>query len=87
MLGRFAVEVTYETSPITMQVQFNMVGKNGTANETGTTFTGASTASYKVSQFFTFATGSILFPPSGFSRLRPNTQLATRASRWRRVGC
>jgi len=55
MVGRFAVEVTTETAPITMQVQFNMVGKNGSANETGTIFTGASTASYKVSQFFSFS--------------------------------
>ena len=54
MIGRFAIEVTTEASPITMQVQFNMVGKNGTGNETGTTFTGATTASYKVSQFFSF---------------------------------
>ncbi|MFM7807196.1 MAG: hypothetical protein ACKPEA_04600 [Planctomycetota bacterium] len=54
MVGRFAVDVTSEASPITMQVQFNMVGRNGTANETGTIFTGASTASYKVSQFFQF---------------------------------
>jgi hypothetical protein len=38
-----------------MNAQFNMVGKNGTAAETGTTFTGATTASYKVSQFFAFA--------------------------------
>jgi hypothetical protein len=37
-----------------MNAQFNMVGKNGTAAETGTTFTGASTASYKVSNFFAF---------------------------------
>jgi hypothetical protein len=31
-----------------------MVGKNGTGPESGTTFTGAITASYKVSQFFAF---------------------------------
>jgi hypothetical protein len=44
---------------ITMQAQFNMVGKNGsgTNNETGTTFSGAvsSTAAYKVSNHFAFA--------------------------------
>jgi hypothetical protein len=59
MVGRFAIDVT-DLSPAsipTMQVQFNMVGKNGatiTGNENGTTFTGASTASYKVNQFFSF---------------------------------
>jgi len=57
MIGRFAIDVTGKSASdvITMNAQFNMVGKNGTAAETGTTFTGASTASYKVSQFFAFA--------------------------------
>jgi hypothetical protein len=61
MVGRFAIEVTGKsaTEVITMQAQFNMVGKNGsgTNNETGTTFSGAvsSTAAYKVSNHFTFA--------------------------------
>jgi hypothetical protein len=61
MIGRFAIDVTQSdpntplTEVITMNAQFNMVGKNGTGNEAGTTFTGATTASYKVSQFFTFA--------------------------------
>ena len=61
MIGRFAIDVTQSdpntplTERITMNAQFNMVGKNGTGNETGTTFTGGSTATYKVSQFFTFA--------------------------------
>ena len=31
-----------------------MVGKHGTAAEAGTTFTGAVTAAYKVSNFFAF---------------------------------
>ena len=71
MVGRFAIEVTgkSDTEVITMQAQFNMVGKNGsgTNNETGTTFSGAltSTAAYKVSNHFTFAvptpaTGALL---------------------------
>jgi hypothetical protein len=57
MMGRFAIEVTGKDASerITMNAQFNMVGKNGTAAETGTTFTGATTASYKVSNFFAFA--------------------------------
>jgi hypothetical protein len=57
MMGRFAIDVTGKTAAerITMNAQFNMVGKNGTAAETGTTFTGATTASYKVSNFFAFA--------------------------------
>ena len=57
MIGRFAIDVTGKSASevITMNAQFNMVGKNGTAAETGTTFTGASTASYKVSNFFAFA--------------------------------
>jgi hypothetical protein len=61
MVGRFAIEVTgkSDTEVITMQAQFNIVGKNGsgTNNETGTTFSGAvsSTAAYKVSNHFTFA--------------------------------
>jgi hypothetical protein len=46
---------------ITMQAQFNMVGKNGsgTNNETGTTFSGALTTGtnpqYKISNHFAFA--------------------------------
>jgi len=57
MIGRFAIDVTGKSASevITMNAQFNMVGKNGSGNETGTTFTGASTASYKVSNFFNFA--------------------------------
>ena len=63
MVGRFAIEVTgkSDTEVITMQAQFNMVGKNGsgTNNETGTTFSGALTTGtnpqYKVSNHFTFA--------------------------------
>lgn len=63
MVGRFAIEVTGKsaTEVITMQAQFNMVGKNGsgTNNETGTTFSGALTTGtnpqYKVSNHFTFA--------------------------------
>ena len=57
MIGRFAIDVTGKsaTEVITMNAQFNMVGKNGTGNEVGTTFTGASTAAYKVSNFFNFA--------------------------------
>jgi hypothetical protein len=61
MIGRFAIEVTGKSSSevITMQAQFNMVGKNGsgTNNETGTTFSGAisSAAAYKVSNHFAFA--------------------------------
>jgi hypothetical protein len=58
MIGRFAIDVTGKSASevITMQAQFNMVGKNGTSNEAGTTFTGAtaSAAAYKVSQFFQF---------------------------------
>jgi hypothetical protein len=57
MIGRFAIDVTGKSASerITMNAQFNMVGKNGTGAESGTTFTGATTASYKVSQFFAFA--------------------------------
>jgi hypothetical protein len=63
MVGRFAIEVTgkSDTEVITMQAQFNMVGKNGsgTNNETGNTFSGALTTGtnpqYKVSNHFTFA--------------------------------
>ena len=63
MVGRFAIEVTgkSDTEVITMQAQFNMVGKNGsgTNNETGTTFSGALTTGtnpqYKVSNHFAFA--------------------------------
>ena len=56
MIGRFAIDVTGKDAAerITMNAQFNMVGKNGTAAETGTTFTGAITAAYKVSNFFAF---------------------------------
>ncbi len=56
MIGRFAIDVTGKTDAerITMNAQFNMVGKNGTAAEAGTTFTGATTAAYKVSNFFAF---------------------------------
>jgi hypothetical protein len=64
MVGRFAIDVTDRgggpITPITMQVQFNLVGKNGsgTNNETGTTFSGALTTGtnpqYKVSNHFTF---------------------------------
>jgi hypothetical protein len=57
MIGRFAIDVTGKSASerITMNAQFNMVGKNGTGAESGTTFTGATTAAYKVSQFFAFA--------------------------------
>ena len=56
MVGRFAIDVTGKSASevITMNAQFNMVGKNGTAAEAGTTFTGAVTATYKVSNFFAF---------------------------------
>jgi hypothetical protein len=56
MVGRFAIDVTGKSAAevITMNAQFNMVGKNGTAAEAGTTFTGAVTAAYKVSNFFAF---------------------------------
>ena len=68
MVGRFAIDVTgmNPASIPTMQVQFNMVGKNGaniTGNENGTTFTGATTATYKVSQFFSFS-APVIAPPS-----------------------
>jgi hypothetical protein len=64
MVGRFAIEVTgkSDTEVITMQAQFNMVGKHGaTGNEStgATTFSGALTSGtnpqYKVSNHFTFA--------------------------------
>jgi hypothetical protein len=57
MLGRFAIETTgkSDSEVITMQAQFNMVGKNGANAEGGSTFSGAITADYKVSQFFAFA--------------------------------
>jgi len=57
MVGRFAIDVTGKDASerITMNAQFNMVGKNGTAAEVGTTFSGATWAPYKVSQFFAFA--------------------------------
>jgi hypothetical protein len=71
MVGRFAIDVTDRGGgPITMQVQFNMVGKNGsgTNNETGTTFSGASSTGtnpqYKVSNHFTFITNYAPPPPS-----------------------
>jgi len=56
MIGRFAIDVTGKTAAevITMNAQFNMVGKNGSSSEVGTTFTGATTAAYKVSNFFAF---------------------------------
>jgi hypothetical protein len=56
MIGRFAIDVTGKSAAerITINAQFNMVGKNGTAAETGTTFTGATTATYKASNFFAF---------------------------------
>jgi len=72
MVGRFAIDVTDRAgSTITMQAQFNIVGKNGsgTNNETGTTFSGALTTGtnpqYKVSNHFTFATGVIPTPGAG----------------------
>jgi len=55
MIGRFAIDVSSDASATSMQVQFNIVGKNGTSAEVGTTFTGAITSTYKVSQFFSFA--------------------------------
>ena len=57
MIGRFTIDVTgkSDTEIITMNAQFNIVGKNGTGNEAGSTITGATTAAYKVSNFFTFA--------------------------------
>jgi hypothetical protein len=64
MVGRFAIEVTgkYDNEVITMQAQFNLVGKQGaTGNEStgATTFSGALTTGtnpqYKVSNHFTFA--------------------------------
>lgn len=62
MVGRFAIDVTDRGSEaITMNVQFNFVGKNSTSTtnfETGTTFSGALTTgtnpTYKVSRHFTF---------------------------------
>ena len=64
MVGRFVIDVTGRdpAQPITMQVQFNMVGKNGTGNEAGSIFTGASTSAYKVSQFFAFAPNPCVTP-------------------------
>jgi hypothetical protein len=66
MIGRFAIALEfYDVSKeYTLQVQFNMVGKNGsgTNNETGTTFSGALTTGtnpqYKVSNHFAFAVPS-----------------------------
>jgi fibronectin type 3 domain-containing protein len=68
MVGRFCIDITDRdrNNLPTMQVQFNMVGRNGSAAEAGTLFTGSSTARYKVSQFFSFtpppapAPGSLL---------------------------
>jgi hypothetical protein len=69
MIGRFAIDITERAGQtITMQAQFNMVGKNGsgTNNETGTTFSGALTTgtnpAYKVSNHFTFASAAIPAP-------------------------
>jgi hypothetical protein len=82
MVGRFAIEVTgkLNTEVITMQAQFNMVGKNGsgTNNETGTTFSGALTTgtnpAYKVSNHFAFAVPSpsvgAMIALAGFLRRR-----------------
>lgn len=57
MIGRFAIEVTGKSfdEVITMNMQFSMIGRNGSGPETGTTFSGASMSPYKVSQFFAFA--------------------------------
>jgi hypothetical protein len=59
MIGRFAIDVTGRsaTEEITMNVQFNMTGRNGISNESGDLFSGAfaSTPNYQVSQFFAFA--------------------------------
>jgi hypothetical protein len=72
MIGRFAIDITDRgDQTITMQAQFNMVGKNGsgTNNETGTTFSGALTTGtnpqYKVSNHFTFATVAVPAPGAG----------------------
>jgi fibronectin type 3 domain-containing protein len=58
MVGRFAIDITDRdrNNLPTMQVQFNMVGRNGSAAEAGTLFTGsgATTGRYRVSQFFSF---------------------------------
>ena len=70
MIGRFAIDITDRVGQtITMQAQFNMVGKNGsgTNNETGTTFAGQLTTGtnpqYKVSRHFTFAMPTEPPPP------------------------
>ena len=82
MIGRFAIALdSYDASKeYTLQVQFNMVGKNGsgTNNETGTTFSGALTTgtnpAYKVSNHFAFAVPSpsvgAMIALAGFLRRR-----------------
>ena len=58
MVGRFAIDAASfgAGETITMNAQFNMVGKNGTGYETGTSFNGGIfPGAYRVSQFFTFA--------------------------------
>ncbi|MBU6317232.1 MAG: IPT/TIG domain-containing protein, partial [Acidobacteria bacterium] len=56
MIGRFTIDVTSRGGQnITMQVQFNMVGKQGTGPDAGTSFTGSSSSQYRLSRFFTFA--------------------------------
>jgi hypothetical protein len=82
MIGRFAIEVTGKTAAetITMQVQFNMVGKNGVTAESGTSpsFTGSSspTSPYNVSNHFAFAVPSpsvgVMVALAGFLRRRRN---------------
>ena len=79
MIGRFAIEVTGKTAAetITMQVQFNMVGKNGVTAESGsTTFSGTSNAAYNVSNHFAFAVPSpsvgAMVALAGFLRRRRN---------------
>ena len=71
MIGRFVIDVTGKsaTEVITMNAQFNIVGKNGNANNTdlGTTFTGATTPAYKVSNFFAFAMPSLPSAPTNLT--------------------
>ena len=65
MIGRFAIDVTGKSAAevITLQVQFNMVGKNGTGMESGSpSFTGTSNPIYNVNNHFAFAVPS---PASG----------------------
>ena len=92
MIGRFAIEVTgkSDTEVITMQAQFNIVGKNGSGTnyEAGTTFTGTFTgnipgvtpttpySAYKVSNHFTFAV-----PAPGAGALLPAAGLIGRRRR------